>query len=53
MWKNGKSHGQGTFTFLDGVKYFGNWKDGKPWNVKTYDKDGNIIGKIVKGVKRK
>ena len=27
-------------------------KDGKPWNVKGYDKEGNIIGKWVNGVKQ-
>ena len=30
-WKDGKQHGQGTYTFPDGKKYVGEFKDGK-WN---------------------
>ena len=41
-WKDGKKHGQGTFTFPDGEIYEGEWKDGTPWNLTIYDKDGNI-----------
>ena len=28
-FKNGKMHGQGTFTYTDGGKYAGGWKDDK------------------------
>ena len=28
-WKDGKKHGQGTYTFPDGKKYVGGWKDSK------------------------
>ena len=28
-FKNGKRHGQGTYTWADGEKYVGEWKDGK------------------------
>ena len=31
---NGKPNGQGTYTFPDGKKYVGEWKDSKMWNVK-------------------
>jgi len=36
-------------TYSDGGKYEGKWKDGKIWNGKLYDKNGNIIGKYVNG----
>ena len=51
-WKNGKRHGQGTYTWSNGDKYVGEYKDEKPWNGTYYDKDGNIIGKFVNGVKQ-
>ena len=51
-YKDGEYHGQGTFTFTDGSKYEGEWKDGKPWNLTIYDKNGNIIGKWVNGVRQ-
>jgi hypothetical protein len=50
-WKDGKKHGQGTFTFSDGKKGVGEFRENKPWNTTTYDKDGNIIWKMVNGVK--
>ena len=28
-YKDGKYHGQGTYTFANGSKYVGEWKDGK------------------------
>ncbi len=28
-WKDGKRHGQGTYTWADGKKYIGEWKDDK------------------------
>ena len=52
-FKNGKRHGQGTYTWSDGEVYVGNWKDGSRWNGTTYDKNGNIIGKFVNGVEQK
>jgi len=50
-FKDGKKHGRGTFTSINGYKYVGAWRRDKPWNVKFYDKNGNIIGKFVNGVK--
>jgi hypothetical protein len=50
-WKDGKEHGQGTFTFSDGKKGVGEFRENKPWNITTYDKDGNIRWKMVNGVK--
>ena len=51
-WKYGKRHGQGTRTSPNG-KLVGEYKDGKPWNAKGYDKERNIISKWVIGVKQK
>ena len=48
-YKDGKRHGQGTLTWSDGKKYVGEWKKGKPWNTRLYDKDGNITKKVVNG----
>ena len=52
-WKNGKRTGQGTYTWSNGDKYVGEYKDEKPWNGTYYDKDGNIKYKWVNGVKQK
>ena len=48
--ENGKPNGQGTFTYGKGKgdKYVGEFK-GKPWNGKWYDKNGNILYKLVYG----
>ena len=42
-------NGQGTYTWSDGSKYVGEWKGGEMWNGTIYDKDGNIIKKVVNG----
>ena len=47
--KIGFPNGQGIMTFPDGEKYVGEWKGGRLWNGREYDKDGNIIGKFVNG----
>ena len=33
-------------------KCVGEFKDGKNWNTTGYDKNGNIIGKIINGVRQ-
>ena len=48
-WKNGKYHGQGTKTFPNGEKYIGEFKENEPWNISVYDKNGNLIEKVVNG----
>ena len=40
-------HGQGTYTFLDGEKYVGEWKDGKEHGQGTKT---HSDGKIEKGI---
>jgi len=51
-YKDGKPNGQGTLTYPDGTKYVGEWKNGKEWNITLYEKNGNIIGRFVDGVKQ-
>jgi len=45
-------NGQGTYTWSDGDKEVGEWKKNKLWNGTMYDKDGNIIKRVVNGVKQ-
>ena len=47
--ENGKPNGLGVIIYPGGGKYVGGWKDGEWWNGTVYDRDGNIIGKIVNG----
>ena len=49
--EKGDKHGQGTYTFIDGRKWVGEFRNEKIWNAKLYDKDGNVIEEFVKGVK--
>jgi hypothetical protein len=48
-YKDEKRNGQGSYYYPSGEKYAGEWKNGNPWNITGYDKNGNIIGKIVNG----
>ena len=47
-FKDGKRDGQGTYSVPDGGETIGEFKE-NPWNTIHYDKDGNIIGKVVNG----
>ena len=51
-WKDGKKHGQGTFTSPNGRKYVGEFRKGKQFNTTLYNKDGNIYGRYVNGVRQ-
>ena len=50
QYKDGEKHGKGTYTWSDGYKYVGEWKDEKPWNGTSYNKNGNIRDNYVNGV---
>ena len=45
--KNGKQHGQGTFTFPDGATYVGQYKDGKRHGQGTFTATD---GRVMKGI---
>ena len=45
----GFPEGHGTLTFPSGSEYTGDFREGKPWNVITYDKNGKISYKFVNG----
>ena len=51
-FKDEEFHGKGTMTRTDGGWYDGSWKEGQSWTGITYDKEGDIIGKWVNGVKQ-
>jgi len=48
--KNGMQHGQGTYTYKSGRKRVGEFRKGKEWNVKSYDKKGKLETEWVKGI---
>ena len=49
-FKDWERHGQGAFTWTDGHKLIGEFREDEPWETIEYDNNGKIIGKIVKGV---
>ena len=52
-YKDGERNGQGTYIWSIGDKYIGKYKDDKRWKGIYYDKNENLIGKFVNGVKQK
>ena len=50
-WKNGEKDGLGILSFPDGRKIIGEYRKGKSWNITEYNKNGNITGKYVNGLK--
>ena len=52
-FKNGLMHGQVTHKYVNGKKRIGEFRKGKPWNVKGYDKNGDIENEWVNGKKIK
>ena len=51
--KNGMLHGQGTYTYKSGRIKVGEFKKGKPWNVKIFNKEGKIVEEWVDGKNKK
>jgi len=49
---NGVPDGQGTFTWPDGTKYVGEWKEGEPWNGTFFDKEQNVTVTYADGVRK-
>ena len=52
-FNNGRMHGQVTHTYKNGKKRVGEDRKGKQWNVKSYDKKGNLENMWVDGIKLK
>ena len=50
--ENGKPNGTGSITFPDGRKHVGEYRKNKPWNGTEYNKNRNIRGRFVNGVKQ-
>ena len=50
-WKAGTKNGLGIYTFADGRKYVGEWKDGNRWLGIEYDKHGNVTAIYVEGIR--
>ena len=47
--KDSKKHGQGVFTFRfmgAELKYVGEFRNGRGWNIITYDKMGKLLEKL-------
>ena len=51
-FRRGMFNGQGTYTWPNGDKFIGRFKDDRRINGTTYDKYGNIVVKYLNGVKR-
>ena len=49
-WKDGKKHGQGTYTYANGDKYVGGWKKGLRHGKGTFT---HANGKIEEGIWKK
>ena len=47
--ENELPNGQGTYNWLYGKKYVGEWKDGEKWNITSYDRYGNVLSKWING----
>ena len=55
MLENGRNHQfteKVTWFLNNGDRWVGELRNGKDWNTTGYDKNGNIIGRIVEGVRQ-
>ena len=51
-WKKSSVHGKGTWFLNNGDRWVGEMWNHKDGNTTGNDKNGNIIGKIVEGVRQ-
>ena len=47
---NGKRNGRGKEYNQDELEFEGEYKDGKKWNGKGYDRNGNMIYQLINGI---
>jgi len=48
-WEDGGKNTNDIITYDFEVVWIGEFRNDQPWNVTSYDKDGNIVGKYVNG----
>ena len=48
-WKDGGKNTDDIITYDFEVIWIGEFRNDQPWNVTSYDKDGNVVGKYVNG----
>ena len=48
-WEDGGKNTNDIITYDFEVIWIGEFRNDQPWNVTSYDKDGNIVGKYVNG----
>ena len=48
-WKDGGKNTNDIITYDFEVIWIGEFRNDQPWNVTSYDKDGNVVGKYVNG----
>ena len=48
-WKDGGKNTDDIITYDFEVIWIGEFRNDQPWNVTSYDKDGNIVGKYING----
>ena len=39
-WQNAKQHGNGIEVWKDGRKFIGEFKNGRPWNLESFNENG-------------
>ena len=49
-FKNWDWHGLGKFSITDGHHIVGEFRYNKPWETVEYNRNGEIVGKIIDGV---
>ena len=49
-WKKSSVHGKGSWLLNNGDRWVCEMRNDKDWDTTGYDKNGNIIGRVVNGV---